>query len=118
MKLIANYNNEQKIINIDLLDKWIKIKIKLIKLFNIFEEYIDLEFINKIPIREFGKQALLIGIMESIYDDYYVKDFMTKLDRELNFNIHLKNLNTDEKKNVEKIKTANCIFTDNDFPPL
>ena len=59
MKLIANYNNQQHSIDYAFNDKWIEIKTKLIKLFNLNVEYIDLEFINERPIREFGKQALI-----------------------------------------------------------
>ena len=117
MKLIANYNNKQQIIDYTFNDKWIEIKTKLIKLFNLNADYIDLEFINERPIREFGKQALILGLLERIYDDYYINEFITK-DRELNFNIHINELSSQEKKKIIKIKQENCIFTDIDFPPL
>ena len=82
-----------------------------------------MEFINERPIREFGKQALILGIIERIYDNYYINEFITK-NKELHFNIHIVNLSSQEqnKKNKKiqpnkKIQT-NCLFTDSDFPPL
>ena len=117
MKLIANYNNQQYSIDYSFNDKWIEIKTKLIKLLNLNVEYIDLEFINERPIREFGKQALVLGFIERIYDDYYINEFITK-NRDLNMNIHIVELSSQEKNKIDKIKQSNCLFTDLDFPPL
>jgi hypothetical protein len=117
MKLIAYYNNMKHTIDYSFDEKWIEIKTKLIRLFNLTTDYIDLEFTNERPIREFGKQALLIGLLERIYDDYYVNEFITK-SRELNFTIHITKLTNKEKEQVNKVKQTNCIFTENDFPLL
>ena len=117
MKLIANYNNQQYSIDYSFNDKWIEIKTKLIKLFNLNVEYIDLEFINERPIREFGKQALILGLLERIYDDYNINEFITK-ERELNFNIHIVKLSSQEKKKIIKVKQFNCLFAESDFPQL
>ena len=117
MKLTANYNNQQYSIDYSFNDKWIEIKTKLIKLLKLNVEYIDLEFINERPIREFGKQALVLGLIERIYDDYYINEFITK-NRDLNFNVHLVELSSHEKHKVNKIKHSNCLFNDLDFPPL
>ena len=75
MKLIANYNNQQHSIDYAFNDKWIEIKTKLIKLFNLNVEYIDLEFINESPMRECGKQALIFGLLDRIYEDYNIIEF-------------------------------------------
>jgi hypothetical protein len=117
MKLIANFSNQQVTFDYSFNDKWIEIKTKLIKLFKLNVDYIDLEFINERPIREFGKQALILGFLERIYDDYYISEFITK-DKELHFNIHLVELSQKEKVQVIKTKQENCLFTDNDFPLL
>jgi len=110
MKLIANYNNQQCTFEYSLNDKWIDIKLKLIKLLNLNVEYIDLEFMNDRPIREFGKHALVLGLIERIYDDYYINDFIAK-NRDLIVNVHL-------VKNKIKEVNLNCSFTDIDFPIL
>ena len=117
MKLTATYNNQQYFLDYSFNDKWIEIKTRLIKLLNLNVEYIDLEFVNERPIREFGKQALVLGLIERIYDDYHIHEFITK-NRDLNFNIHIVELTPQEKHKVDKIKQDNCIFTYFDFPPL
>ena len=109
MKLIANYNNQQYSIDYSFNDKWIEIKTKLIKLFKLNVDYIDLEFINERPIREFGKQALLLGMFERIYDNSNINEFITK-DRELIFNIHLVELTPKDKIKITKIKQENLLL--------
>jgi hypothetical protein len=117
MKIIINHNNQQYSIEYSFDNKWIEIKNKIIKLLNLNIDYIDLEFINDRPIREFGKQALILGLLERIYDDYYISDFITKA-RDLYFNILFVSLTKEEKREVIKIKQKNCLFNDIDFPPL
>jgi hypothetical protein len=115
MKITAYYNNQEKSLDANIADTWFLIKNKLIKLFNLQTEYIDIEFINERPIREFGKQALVLGFLERIYDDYQILEFTTNTNRELLFKIHLvENTNI----NIKQKKINNCIFDDNDFPPL
>ena len=117
MKIIAQYKNNLKSINYSFDEKWIEIKMRLIKLFNLDNDYIDLEFINERPIREFGKQALVIGLLERIYDDYFINEFITR-ERELNFLIHPIILSQDDQIKIDKVKKDNLIFTSNDFPLL
>ena len=118
MNLSICYNNTTSFISIELTDTIFYIKQKIMNTLNIKTKYIDLEFMNAKPIREFGKQALLKGMLERIYDDFTLNEFISNTERELIFQVHCINIEKDKPVQYDTLSKKNFMLNDNDFPPL
>lgn len=119
MKLIAQFEDKKVEFDIEISDSWFVIKRKIIKMLDCGMKYIDLEFVNQRPIREFGKQALLLGVLERIYDDYHIADFIINTNRELLFKVHNVTVDPNDRSiDLEGKKQRHFELDANDFPTL
>lgn len=118
MKIIAQYNTLETTLEVDLAESWFEVKGRIIKELCPTVQYIDIEFINQRPIREFGKQALLLGIFGRLYDDYRLGDFFINTNRELKFNVTAVDINVDKMTDINRKKKKYYSYDNNEFPPL
>ena len=70
IKFNVNFNDENKEIVCEESDTILIFKNKIIKDFKLIVKYIDLEFLNEIPIRSLGKFNLEKGKMPRTFDKY------------------------------------------------
>jgi hypothetical protein len=70
IKFNVKFNNENKIVTCEDTDTIIILKKKIIQDFKLIVKYIDLEFLNEIPIRYMGKFNLEKGKMPRTFDKY------------------------------------------------
>lgn len=110
IKFNVNFNDENKEIICEDSDTILIFKNKIIKDFKLIVKYIDLEFLNEIPIRSLGKFNLEKGKMPRTFDKYQLNRWEL-INKEIPCTfIQIYDYNPEIKKPIIKKNTNKLIY--------